>query len=331
MIAHILEKPSMTFAGVRYNTDKMDLNRGELMLKANFGALQGLNHPRPQDLINYLLMISSQNTRVKKNTQFHAVISASGRNYDKHELTKTAEMWLKEMGYGNQPYLVVFHKDTNNNHVHMVSSRIDKNGIQINRDFERDRALKSIDKVLGYTFALQYRFSTIAQFYMILENSGLLGRDYRDKDKLQRKIDKYVPDRERIEALKTLFNSEKYKGDFIRVMKETYNVDLIFHSSEGKKPYGYTVIDHRTKQVFKGSEILSLKLLLESCANHTPPLIAPDFREDSHPYDGEPGYYSEYTSVEGLIGPIIIADDVDDQQVLGMKRRRMKKARVNTR
>ncbi|AYL95313.1 relaxase/mobilization nuclease domain-containing protein [Mucilaginibacter celer] len=331
MIAHILEKPSMTFAGVRYNTDKMDLNRGELMLKANFGALQGLNHPRPQDLINYLLMISSQNTRIKKNTQFHAVISASGRNYDKQELTKTAVMWLKEMGYSNQPYLVVFHKDTDNNHVHIVSSRVGKNGIQINRDFEHDKALKSIDKVLGYTFALQYRFSTVAQFYMILENSGFLGRDYRNKEKLQRKIDKYVPDKERIEVLKALFKSKKHEMDFIRVMKEAYNVEFIFHSSQGQKPYGYTVIDHHTRQVFKGSEILSLKLLLDSSASHIPAFVVREIGKDSHPCDRQPGFYSEYASVQDFIGPIIIAEDVDDQQVLGMKRRRMKKARTNTR
>lgn len=331
MIVRILEKPSMTFSGVRYNTDKMDMKRGELMLKANFGALQGLRHPRPQDLVNYLLMISSQNSRMKKNTQFHAVISASSRSYDKHELTKAAVMWLKEMGYGNQPYLVVFHKDTDNNHVHIVSSRVGKDGKQINRDFEHDRAIRSIDKVLGYTYALQYRFSTVAQFYMILENQGLLGRDYHDKERLQRRTQNYMPDKERVAIIKELFNTVRHDLDFVQVLKKNHNIDLVFHSSEGKKPYGYTIIDHHTRQVFKGSEILNLKLLLENPAIQQPATVSSEIRKNDHPCDGYAGYYGKHTVIPDFIGPVIIADDIDDQQVLGMKRRRKKKARTNTR
>jgi hypothetical protein len=68
MIAHILEKPSRTFAGVKYNTNKVDRNTGELMLIANFGAMHALNNPRPQDLVNYLFMISAQNKTIQKHT-----------------------------------------------------------------------------------------------------------------------------------------------------------------------------------------------------------------------------------------------------------------------
>ncbi|MFD2146277.1 relaxase/mobilization nuclease domain-containing protein [Mucilaginibacter antarcticus] len=186
MVAHILEKPSMTFAGVKYNTYKVDRNTGELMLIANFGAIQSLTNPRPQDLVNYLLMISAQN-KVIKNTQFHAVISARGREYNKQELTKAAVMWLKEMKYGNQPYLIIFHKDTDNHHVHIVSSRVGKDGKQIDRDYEQVRAVRNIDQVLGYSFGMKYHFSTRAQFYLILENQGFIGRDYINEEKLQKR------------------------------------------------------------------------------------------------------------------------------------------------
>lgn len=330
MIAHILEKPSRTFAGVKYNTNKVERNTGELMLIANFGAIQALSNPRPQDLVNYLLMISAQNKGIT-NTQFHAVISATGRNYSKQELTKVAVMWMKEMEYGEQPYLIVFHKDTENNHVHVVSSRVGKDGKQVDRDYEHVRAVRNINKVLGYDFAMQYRFSTTAQFYLVLENQGFLGRDYLNEEKFQKRIKNYKPDKARIAELKGLFMIHKADADFVRQMKTQYGLDVIFHSSEGKTPYGYSVIDHSTKQVFKGSEILNLKILLDANINmdvlQQPPII------DLHDYLNENAitYYSEYAPEPIYIQPVMIADDVDDQQVLGMKRRRQRKARTNTR
>jgi len=330
MIAHILEKPSRTFAGVKYNTDKVERSTGELMLIANFGAIHALDSPRPQDLVNYLLMVSAQNTGLK-NTQFHAVISANGRNYNKQELTKAAVMWLKEMGYGDQPYLIVFHKDTENNHVHVVSSRVGKNGKRIARDYEQIWAVRNINKVLGYDFAMQYRFSTKAQFYLVLEKQGFLGRDYLNEEKLQKRMNAYVPDSSRIAEIKALFMENKASPDFVRLMENRYGLNLVFHSAEGKAPYGYTVIDHATRQVFKGSEILKLQYLLDSAAEiDTTPnsshISLTDYLDDS-----AITYYSEHAPAPVYIRPIMIADDVDDQQVLGMKRRRQKKARTNTR
>ncbi|MFA6082782.1 relaxase/mobilization nuclease domain-containing protein [Mucilaginibacter sp.] len=330
MIAHILEKPSRSFAGVKYNTDKVDRNTGELMLIANFGALQALANPRLQDLVNYLLMVSAQN-KVIKNTQFHAVVSASGRNYNKQELTKAAVMWMKEMKYGLQPYLIVFHKDTENNHIHIVSSRVGKDGKQIDRDYEQVRAVKNINKVLGYDFAMQYRFSTKAQFYLILENQGFLGRDYLNEKKLQKRINAYKPDKGRIAELKELFIKHKATTAFVTMMQAQYKIDLVFHGSEGKKPYGYTVIDHATKQVFKGSEILNLKHLLDESVHYDLPEKPADTGLQGYLSREAITYYSEYTPEPLHISPVMISNDVDDQQVYGMKRRRQRKARTNTR
>jgi hypothetical protein len=185
MIATILGK-SPGFAAVRYNTDKMDRGKGELMLVANFGPWQGQERVRPEDYKGYLQLLSARNKRVKE-PQFHAAISAEGRTYDKQALTGIAVRWMAAMGYGEQPYLVIFHKDTKNNHVHVVSTRIGRDGKKINSGFEKYRATRHINSVMGLDEkhstkaaiekALGYGFSTKAQLMMILESQGFVLRE----------------------------------------------------------------------------------------------------------------------------------------------------------
>lgn len=316
MIVKILSS-SAKFSGVVYNTNKVDRNKGDLMRVANFGSLEGLSRLRPQDYINYLQMVASQNTRIKK-TQFHAVLSAKGRNYSSKELTLIAIAWLDKMGYGKQPYLIVYHKDTDNNHVHVVSVRVDKQGKKINSAYEKLRAIGNLKEVLGIDKALTYKFSTRAQFFMIMESLGFPGKDV-DEKAINDKINNYERPAERAAELRELFRKIKHRPDFKEFLSDTYQVEILFHSAEGKQPYGYSIIDHNPKMVFKGSEVLPLKELLTK-NNHLVSVVSVKTE-----------YEESYVSAASTIRPVWIADDVDDQQIHGMRRRRQKKARTNTR
>src|SRR4051812_11245387 len=98
MIVKIIPpKANRTLGAVTYNTNKIDKNKGELMMVANFGPLQAFTTLRPQDYINYLQMVTNQNKKIKK-PQFHVVISAKQKLYDKSALTSIGECWMKEMG-----------------------------------------------------------------------------------------------------------------------------------------------------------------------------------------------------------------------------------------
>ncbi|WPU99091.1 relaxase/mobilization nuclease domain-containing protein [Mucilaginibacter sp. cycad4] len=325
MIAKILPKPSRNFAGVNYNTNKIDRNKGELMRAANFGPLDALTNLRPQDYINYFQVFSARNKRIG-NPQFHAVLSAKGQSYSKEELTKVAVDWLTKMGYGSQPYLIVFHKDTENNHVHIVSTRVGRDGKKISTAYEHVRSLNNLNTVLGYDQALKYRFSTKAQFQLVLESLGFIGRDYND-EKLVARIEKFVIDDSRADELKQLLNTMKEQPGFVANLKRDYNIELVFHSAHGKKPYGYTIIDHQTRQVFKGSEVLGLKYLHGEKPITYHAIGSTNFLAQEADYGST---QSEHVAPLH-IGPVFIANDVDDQQVLGMKRRRQRKARTNTR
>ena len=97
-----------SFNGVTYNTNKTQNEKGELTRLRNFGYLQDTKDVGPIEVKNYLMAHSNRNTLVK-DKQFHALISCKGRAYSKEELTDIAHEWIDKMGYGDNPFLIVFH------------------------------------------------------------------------------------------------------------------------------------------------------------------------------------------------------------------------------
>lgn len=241
MIVKIL-KASAKFSGVRYNTNKMDNGKGELMKVSGFGPLQAYSQLLPEDYVKYLELVSGSNKRIKL-PQFHAVISAKGREMGKDELTDLAVHWLEKMGYKDQPYLVVFHKDTKNNHVHLVSTRVDKQGKKISSAFEKVRAVAQLNRLMkldeyhvarqDLTKALLYNFSTRAQFMMILESHGYMvsenagklelikfGKKLADVELSAIKFKQDDPKKYRARATQLTGILHKYRKQYSGVLKE---------------------------------------------------------------------------------------------------------------
>ncbi|WP_051315071.1 relaxase/mobilization nuclease domain-containing protein [Algoriphagus terrigena] len=229
MRAKILSSTS-TFNGVDYNTDKTNNGKGELTRLRNFGYLQDSKGVTPSEVKNYLTAHSNRNSIVK-DKQFHAVISCKGREYSKEQLTDIAHEWIDKMGYGSNPFLIVFHKDTANNHVHIVSSRIDKEGKKINDSFEKLRAQEAINEIMRLNpkheavkaadRLMEFSFSTKAQGFMILENLGFKVREKGEQIELikygsiqgqipisefNQKIQSYQLDKDRAKQLKAILD-----------------------------------------------------------------------------------------------------------------------------
>ena len=386
MIVKILA-PSATFKGVRYNTDKVDKDKGELMKVSGFGALQGLQHLRPADYVGYLQAQSSGSSRTKY-PQLHAVISCKGRSHNKEQLTSIAEQWLDGMGYGKQPYLLVFHKDTANNHIHIVSTRVDRKGKKINDSYEKLRAYEVLNRLLGVDEkqqadkaihdALAYGFSTRAQFMMLLEARGysvkLYGTEYRvsrygknqgavplekvdgRRAGFQKDIDRLAQLRAIVTKYRSAYDpavvsvplpqpgdlpplSSGYRSEMARMLSEKFGVQIIFHGKEGKPPYGYTLIDHSQKMVYKGKDLMPLAEFIRSEKD------SPDISISAA--STPEGYKETLSATEGnrpdtgrgqqTTAPwlpdiqIDIADDIDDEAIHGRNRRRKRKVRTNTR
>ena len=180
MIVKILGSASSNFHGVQYNDKKVEKGTGELMKMKNFPSF--INENSSQEQVRDYFKSVSKNEKVKK-PQFHAVISTKFRDHSKEELAKVAEDFMQEMKYGNQPFIVVFHNDTENNHVHIVSTRVDKtSGKKINDSYEKLKAQKALSQVIEKSFGenigkridelLNYKIGSINQLELLMQRHG---------------------------------------------------------------------------------------------------------------------------------------------------------------
>ena len=297
MIITILPNSS-NFHAIAYNEKKVEKGLAELIEATNINGLRPEAYTA-EKLRRYFEDYSSRNTRIK-NAQFHVAISCMGTEYTHKQLLEIAHMYLKEMGYANegQPLLVYAHHDTYNNHIHIITSRIAPNGKKIDKDFEKKRSREATLKIMEqYTGqrqeptlnevsaqALAYRYTSKAQFTAILSSMGYECKDDDEKPTLhiykggdevgsipvqlimQHALRENKPDDKRRRQLRAIL--KKYrdlsanKEELAAAMKKKFGIILVFI---GKKdsPYGYFLVDHKNKTVFKGSEFLSIKELLQ--------------------------------------------------------------------
>ena len=262
----------------------------------------------------------SKSNKVKK-PQFHAVISTKFQEHSKEELKEVAENFMQEMGYGNQPYILVFHNDTDNNHIHIVSTRVDKGtGKKIDDSFEKLKSQKALQKTMERLYPEQkmneeldkllgYKYSSLNQLKELLERNGFrLSKNEEDENRLdilkngvrQRtlfgnqlsfngsddkkrkkqlraiikkyaeiystKVFKVEDDRKQKDLYEKESNAKpkiEWESELQKKLKDMFGIDIIFHHKEGQKPFGYTLIDNKSKTIFKGSEILKMNEVFE--------------------------------------------------------------------
>ena len=141
MIATILPG-SADFHAVGYNEHKVYKGVATLLEMQNFGGLEASEHPTAKQLVQFLQFYSSQNSRIQK-PQFHVAISCKGHEMSEQQLLDFAHRYLQEMGYAEpgQPWLIYAHHDTDNTHLHIVTSRVAPDGRKIQHNHERRRSL----------------------------------------------------------------------------------------------------------------------------------------------------------------------------------------------
>ncbi|MFL0137699.1 relaxase/mobilization nuclease domain-containing protein [Tenacibaculum maritimum] len=291
VIAKILPAKSGSFNGVGYNEEKLENDKAMLLEVNNFKGLD-LHNSNKIDYVRYLQSQTKKNKRIKK-PQFHATISAEKKNKSFEELQEFAKEYMQKLGYGDNPYLVYAHKDTENNHLHIVSTRVDNNGLKIDDSYEKMRSQGIVNEYYGLDYSKDiqkalseinsYNIQTVAQYKMLLE------REFKTKETEQQLIvykstfNKQIP-KSRIEELIKAkgkfykFNKIKDRKTELRdliislnkqvelknlpILAKEHDFDIKFsYKKDSKEIFGYTVIDEKSKSVFKGSDIISLRNL----------------------------------------------------------------------
>ncbi len=308
------------FPGVDYNDKKIDKGKGELTLMKNFPSFINENSNK-QQVRDYLKAISKSN-KVQK-PQFHAVISTKFQEHSKEELTRISADFMAQMGYGQQPYIAIFHKDTENNHIHIVSTRVDKQtGKKIDDSYENLKAQKALAQVMENRYGineeeklnqlLKYKIGSFQQLKTLLKRNGYQLTENTNDGKsitiskngiVQRSIsaDQIVfsnkESEKRIRQIRAIFSKYRqlYSNKVFRVddyrkqeamlpteklkdywkpviefeselqkkLRDAFGIDIVFHHKDDQMPFGYTLIDHKTATVHKGSEIMKMGDLFE--------------------------------------------------------------------
>ena len=291
MIATILTS-AQGFPAVGYNERKVRHGNAMLLEITNFGNVSKFGNPTTSELTGFLEAYSS-NTRVK-NPQFHLVLSCKGDEMTNDQLVEFAHEYMREMGYGEpgQPLLIYAHNDTDNNHIHVITSRVNPSGKKIDDHNERRKSQKVVAKLTGQNMkdqaskdiqtAQSFNFRSETQFKSILES---MNYECYDKDDLimikkggmvQESVSKkdlesiIIKNKNNFEEpnynrLKGIFSKYRDLNSDLNGLKDDlrkkFGLGLVFF---GKKdsPYGYAVVDFHNRTVYEGSKILSIKQLL---------------------------------------------------------------------
>ncbi len=175
------------FPGAGYNERKVAEGVARLMAMENVDAAMRhkveLLHEAGFDCAGEIEKYLKERSRTYGNTkttrfQFHIAASVKGQVLSADELTDFARRLMEGAGYGRQPYFVYYHYDTDNNHVHILSTRIQPNGFPIpdHHDYARlnaaaNRILSSdINRDIQRMFS--YGYLTEGQFANIIRSHG---------------------------------------------------------------------------------------------------------------------------------------------------------------
>lgn len=140
MIAKIGRSGNL-YGALAYNNLKVQHENGEILLAHKIIETADGRYSVSQLAQSFApYLIANRNT--EKHT-LHISLNPDPKDQVSDDLYREmAEEYMREMGYGEQPYIVFKHTDIDRSHIHIVSVCVDEQGKKISDKFEKVRSMK---------------------------------------------------------------------------------------------------------------------------------------------------------------------------------------------
>ncbi|SDG17540.1 conjugal transfer protein MobB [Epilithonimonas hungarica] len=139
MIAKIGRSANL-YGALAYNNLKVEKENGQILF-----ANKIIETSNGQYSVGQLAQSFAPYLIANRNTEKHTLhISLNPDPNDKvsdDKFREMAEQYMREMGYGEQPFVVFKHTDIDRSHIHIVSVCVDENGVKISDKFEKMRSM----------------------------------------------------------------------------------------------------------------------------------------------------------------------------------------------
>jgi hypothetical protein len=139
MIAKIGRSANL-YGALAYNQLKVENENGQILFTNKI-----IETPNGTYTVAQLTQSFEPYLIANRNTQYHTLhISLNPDPNDKvsdDKYREMAEQYMREMGYGEQPFVVFKHTDIDRSHIHIVSVCVDEQGKKISDKFEKMRSM----------------------------------------------------------------------------------------------------------------------------------------------------------------------------------------------
>ncbi|MCS3869486.1 hypothetical protein J3D55_002402 [Chryseobacterium ginsenosidimutans] len=140
MIAKI-GRSSNLIGTLSYNNSKMEQDKGEILMTNKIIETADRKYSVTQlarSFEPYLLA----NRKTEKHTLHISLNPDPKDKVSDEQYQEMAQIYMDQMGYGDQPFVVFKHTDIDRSHIHIVSVAVDENGKKISDTYEKIRSMK---------------------------------------------------------------------------------------------------------------------------------------------------------------------------------------------
>ncbi|AZA95656.1 conjugal transfer protein MobB [Chryseobacterium shandongense] len=139
MIAKIGRSGNL-YGALAYNQLKVKNENGQILL-TNKIIESASGHYSASQLAQSFAPYLIANRNTDKHTLHISLNPDPNDNVSDDKFREMAEDYMREMGYGEQPFVVFKHTDTSRTHIHIVSVCVDEEGKKISDKFEKMRSM----------------------------------------------------------------------------------------------------------------------------------------------------------------------------------------------